>query len=116
MPQNGLRSIVAVEEDDHEEDFIPGPPSYSMAPNSGGASLGSSGAGQRGSILSRVLNISGKRAPATRIVDDLQLSSTDHKEYVAGSGILASRDDLNMAPEACKLFLLLAWQSCNCSF
>jgi len=103
----GPSRIVAIEEEE-PEDFIPGPPPSSSSrerQHSGGASVGSSGGGRsRGSLISRVLNISGKRANhnnSPTVDDGLQLSQTDHGEYMAGSGILASREDLNMAPEAC---------------
>ena len=114
MTQNGSNPsrIVAVEDEEDDahnhpdldvDDDIPGPPASHKRHSSAG-SMGSSGGGggvsrSRGSIISRVLNISsGKRSPH---VDALQLSNTDHGEYVSGSGILASREDLNMAPEAC---------------
>lgn len=113
---NSNNRIVAVEEDEFlqhalttpEEDFIPGPPSKRPTTNpSSGSSVGSSGGGHRyGSILGRVLNASkGKTARAKSNSDQhdvLQLSNTDHKLYMAGSGILASREDLNLSSEACK--------------
>ena len=117
-PRPAPRRIVAVEEDEalavaaqqQEEDFIPGPPEVPSST----ASLGSSGSGgKRGSLFLRVLNVSGKgrinkkqqQQTQQQIEDELRLSGTDHDqhEYVAGAGILASREDLAMAPEDCKL-------------
>ena len=127
MPQaNGhgpsSAQIVAVEDEEEDlnvdDDYIPGPPPTHQR---NGSVLGSSGGGgggvsrSRGSmIISRVLNLSsGKRSSATSNTtggpttgDTLQLSKSDHHEYVAGSGILASREDLSLAPEACTCFVL----------
>ena len=121
MPQaangHGRAHIVAFEDEedlnvDDDDDSIPGPPVTHRRSGSGTNIMESSGGGvsrSRGSMLiSRVLNLSsGKRSSATATTttrtdaDTLQLSKSDHHEYVAGSGILASREDLNMAPEAC---------------
>ena len=120
MPQaangHGRAHIVAFEDEedlnvDDDDDSIPGPPVTHRRSGSGTNIMESSGGGvsrSRGSMLiSRVLNLSsGKRSSATTATtrtdgDTLQLSKSDHHEYVAGSGILASREDLNMAPEAC---------------
>ena len=118
MPQNGSprppashRRIVAVEEDAEEdavlvEDCIPGPaagPGRSVSAGSlSNSSSGGGGQRSRGSLIQRVLNVSGKGRSRGRQQDELQVSSSDHRQYVAGSGILASREDLNMAPEDCE--------------
>jgi serine/threonine protein kinase len=119
--QMASSTIVAVEDDDaFVEDVIPGPPP-SMT-NGGSSSLNNSRG--KGGILSFLNVSSGKASKAnanrlnvsggssgrrgrgsitmmttTKENDELQLSSTDHASRWSGSGILASRDDLEMPPE-----------------
>lgn len=91
--------IIAFEDEEdetQEEDRIPGPILNGNSPNGKPQSQKDNSWGKYSAgILSRVLHKTAHRKNS----DELQLSNTDHHHKWAGDGILASRDDLELAPE-----------------
>lgn len=99
-------AVVAVEEDD--EDIIPGPPS-SNSNNIGKASSFSKLFGNSSGKSSPIKSNSSSRKEQARPVDpsasrsrhvrseEMDISLTEH--HIKGNGILASRADLDVAPE-----------------